>query len=206
MQQCTLGLHSVWREDILIENREELEEQHAISKEIASALTQGSAANAVDDDELESELADLQQEELDSKMLGSGPLPVSDQIHRLPSVATGEGKSFMRQSCCIISTNTCFSQGKGTSPCARGRRRGGRVAETPGRNGHVVCRVLLTCPTTSSFLFELHVLAVTLQLLHISAPGCTDHTRRHTLVFSFASGVGARGDSRGSRLLRLTFK
>lgn len=173
-----------------MKNREDLEEQHAISKEIASALTQGSAANAVDDDELESELADLQQEELDSKMLGSGPLPVSDQIHRLPSVATGEGKLSAHQSRCIICTNAHSSQGQGTSPRARGRRRGGRIAETPSRNGHVVCWLLLTCPTTSSFLFEFRVLAVTLQLLHISAPGCTDHTRRHTLVFSFASGVG----------------
>lgn len=71
---------------------EDLEEQHAISKEIASALTQGSSANAVDDDELESELADLQQEELDNKMLKTGTVPVSDQVHRLPSVATGEVK------------------------------------------------------------------------------------------------------------------
>lgn len=74
-------------------DREDLEEQHAISKEIASALTQGSAANAVDDDELEAELQDLQQEELDNKMLKTGSVPVSDQVHRMPNVATGEGKS-----------------------------------------------------------------------------------------------------------------
>ncbi|KAF7846017.1 hypothetical protein BT93_L5591 [Corymbia citriodora subsp. variegata] len=71
---------------------EDLEEQHAISKEIATALTQGSTANAVDDDELEAELQDLQQEELDNKMLKTGSVPVSDQIHRLPNVATGEVK------------------------------------------------------------------------------------------------------------------
>ncbi|GAB7350083.1 hypothetical protein MBLNU459_g0750t1 [Dothideomycetes sp. NU459] len=69
---------------------EDLEEQHAISKEIATALTQGSAANAVDDDELEAELQDLQQEELDNKMLKTGSVPVSDQVHRMPNVATGE--------------------------------------------------------------------------------------------------------------------
>lgn len=74
-------------------HREDLEEQHAISKEIATALTQGSVANQVDDDELESELADLQQEELDNKMLHTGTVPVSDQVHRLPNVATGEGES-----------------------------------------------------------------------------------------------------------------
>ena len=73
-------------------NREDLEEQHAISKEIATALTTGSSANAVDDDELEAEFADLQQEELDNKMLKTGTVPVSDQIHRLPNAAQGERK------------------------------------------------------------------------------------------------------------------
>ena len=60
-----------------------MEEQHAVSKEIASALTQGSGVNAIDDDELEAEFADLQQEELDNKMLKTGTVPVSDQVHRL---------------------------------------------------------------------------------------------------------------------------
>ena len=69
---------------------EDLEEQHAISNEIASALTQGSTANAVDDDELESELADLQQEELDNTMLKTGTMPVHDQVHRMPSVNNTE--------------------------------------------------------------------------------------------------------------------
>jgi hypothetical protein len=69
---------------------EDLEEQHAISKEIASALTQGSTANAVDDDELESELADLQQEELDNTMLKTGTVPVHDQVHRMPNVSNTE--------------------------------------------------------------------------------------------------------------------
>jgi charged multivesicular body protein 4 len=72
---------------------EDLEEQHAISNEIASALTQGSTANAVDDDELESELADLQQEELDNTMLKTGSVPVHDQVHRMPSVNNTERES-----------------------------------------------------------------------------------------------------------------
>lgn len=76
---------------------EDLEEQHAISKEIASALTQGSTANAVDDDELESELADLQQEELDNTMLKTGTMPVHDQVHRMPSVNNTE-----RESCTYV--------------------------------------------------------------------------------------------------------
>lgn len=76
----------------LTHNREELEEQHAISSEIATALTSGAGANAVDDEELEAELADLQQQELDSNMLKTGSVPVHDQVHRLPNVATGERK------------------------------------------------------------------------------------------------------------------
>lgn len=71
---------------------EELEEQHAVSREIASALTQSSGANAVDDDELEAEFADLQQEELDNKMLKTGSVPVSDQVQRLPNAVHGELK------------------------------------------------------------------------------------------------------------------
>ncbi|KAK8207600.1 ESCRT-III subunit protein snf7 [Zalaria obscura] len=69
---------------------EDLREQHAIGEEIAEALTQGAVGQAVDDDELEDELADLQQEELDNKMLRTGNVPVSDQISRLPNVAQGE--------------------------------------------------------------------------------------------------------------------
>jgi len=84
------GIHGGLTIDKVDATMEDLEEQHAISKEIATALTQGSTANAVDDDELEQEFADLQQEELDNKMLKTGTVPVSDQVHRLPNVAQGE--------------------------------------------------------------------------------------------------------------------
>ena len=47
----------------------------------------------IDEDELEDELAELQQEELDNKMLKTGTVPVSDQIQRLPNAAVGERKS-----------------------------------------------------------------------------------------------------------------
>lgn len=39
----------------------------------------------------------MQQEQLDEQMLKSGTVPVSDTIHRLPSVANGKSKS--RTSC-----------------------------------------------------------------------------------------------------------
>lgn len=86
------GIHGGLTIDKVDATMEDLEEQHAISKEIASALTQGSAVNAVDDDELEAEFADLQQEELDNKMLKTGNVPVSDQVSRLPNAAQGERK------------------------------------------------------------------------------------------------------------------
>lgn len=71
-------------------DREDLRDQHAIGEEIAEALTQGAMASGVDDDELEAEMADLQQEELDNKMLKTGTVPVSDQLNRLPNAAQGE--------------------------------------------------------------------------------------------------------------------
>lgn len=83
-------IHGGMTIDKVDQTMEELEEQHAISKEIAGALTQSSGANAVDDDELEAEFADMQQEELDNKMLKTGNVPVGDEVHRLPNVAQGE--------------------------------------------------------------------------------------------------------------------
>ena len=68
---------------------EDLREQHAIGEEIADALTQGNSMQGVDEDELEDELAELQQEELDNKMLKTGNVPVHDQISRLPEQPVG---------------------------------------------------------------------------------------------------------------------
>jgi charged multivesicular body protein 4 len=42
---------------------------------------------------LDDELAELEQEQLDNKMLKTGTVPVSDEIHRLPAAANGESKS-----------------------------------------------------------------------------------------------------------------
>ena len=64
---------------------EDLREQHAVGEEIAEALTQGAGTTGVDEDELDEELAELQQEQLDERMLKTGSVPVSDQIQRMPS-------------------------------------------------------------------------------------------------------------------------
>jgi len=42
---------------------------------------------------LDDELAELEQEQLDDKMLQTGAVPVSDEIHRLPAGVNGESKS-----------------------------------------------------------------------------------------------------------------
>jgi charged multivesicular body protein 4 len=76
--------------DKVDQTMEELREQHAVGEEIAEAFTQGAVGNSVDEDELDEELAELQQEELDNKMLKTGSVPVSDQIQRMPNVGLSE--------------------------------------------------------------------------------------------------------------------
>lgn len=71
---------------------EDLREQHAVGEEIAEAISGNALGNAVDEDELDEELAELQQEELDNKMLKTGTVPVSDAIHRLPNQPVGPSK------------------------------------------------------------------------------------------------------------------
>ncbi|KAK5120644.1 ESCRT-III subunit protein snf7 [Meristemomyces frigidus] len=90
-QKAMKKIHGGLTIDVVDQTMEDLKEQHAIGDEIAEALTQGSTT-AMDEDELDEELAELQQEELDNKMLKTGSVPVSDQIQRLPNVGTGELK------------------------------------------------------------------------------------------------------------------
>jgi len=92
-QQAMKKIHGGLTIDKVDQTMEDLREQHAIGEEIAEALTQGNALGAgVDEDELDEELAELQQEELDNKMLRTGSVPVSDQIQRMPAVGTGESE------------------------------------------------------------------------------------------------------------------
>ena len=70
--------------------------------------------NSIDEGELEDELEALQQEELDQKMLGTGTVPVSDSIQRLPAVANGERKFPLTvQPQLIRHSTTTFPQPKG---------------------------------------------------------------------------------------------
>ncbi|PQE09200.1 vacuolar-sorting snf7 protein [Rutstroemia sp. NJR-2017a BBW] len=72
---------------------EKIQEQIVLSKEIANAITSQQVGEQIDETELEDELAELEQEALDNKMLKTGTVPVSDEIHRLPAAANGEIKS-----------------------------------------------------------------------------------------------------------------
>ncbi|RMY09671.1 hypothetical protein D0865_01772 [Hortaea werneckii] len=93
-QQAMKKIHGGLTIDKVDQTMEDLREQHAIGEEIAEALTQGNVGNSVDEDELDDELNELQQEELDTKMLKTGTVPVSDQVQRMPSVGNQESKLF----------------------------------------------------------------------------------------------------------------
>lgn len=73
-------LHNQTPTDQLANNtrREDLREQHAIGEEISEAITSGVGANGIDEDELDEELAELQQEKLDEQMLNTGNVPIHD--------------------------------------------------------------------------------------------------------------------------------
>jgi len=71
---------------------EDLREQHAIGEEISEAITSGVTTGGIDEDELDEELAELQQEKLDEDMLKTGNVPVNDKVAtgRLPAAPSTE--------------------------------------------------------------------------------------------------------------------
>ncbi|OCK83201.1 Snf7-domain-containing protein [Lepidopterella palustris CBS 459.81] len=88
MQQIHQGLTV----DKVDQAMEDLREQHAIGEEISDAITQSVGTQGIDEDELDEELAELQQEELDNNLLKTGNVPVGDKVHQLPTAARGELK------------------------------------------------------------------------------------------------------------------
>ncbi len=90
--------------------REKLREQHALGEEIAQAITSAPIGEPIDETELDDELAELEQEQLDNKMLKTGTVPVSDEIHRLPAAANGESK--WKNTSARIRTNIGTVRGK----------------------------------------------------------------------------------------------
>ena len=67
-------------------NREQLREQHELTQEIGNAITSMPLGDPVDEDELEQDLANLEQEKLDEQMLNTGRVPQGDRID-----SVGEG-------------------------------------------------------------------------------------------------------------------
>nr|POE54331.1 vacuolar-sorting protein snf7 [Quercus suber] len=95
-QQAMKKIHGGLTIDKVDQTMEDLRDQKAIGQEIAEALTQGSIGQGVDESELEDELAEMQQEELDNRMLKTGNVPV-DHIQRMPNVTAGEIKGKNKQ-------------------------------------------------------------------------------------------------------------
>lgn len=67
--------------------RGKLQEYNQLNQEIAEAMSSVNIGEEPDEAELLAELDDIQQQELEDKMLKTGPVPV------LPSVANGESES-----------------------------------------------------------------------------------------------------------------
>lgn len=127
-------IHGGLTVDQVDQTMEDLREQHAVGEEIAEALTQGAQTTGVDEDELDEELAELQQEQLDERMLKTGSVPVSDQIQRMPNAPSKLllglfGVGLLD----IVLTVFCSKE---HSDCRGGRRRG-RAAEAAGGDGDV---------------------------------------------------------------------
>ena len=127
-------IHGGLTVDQVDQTMEDLREQHAVGEEIAEALTQGAGTMGVDEDELDEELAELQQEQLDERMLKTGSVPVSDQINRMPSAPSKFPETMFGIFLSIDMLTKVHSQ----EHCiGRGGGRGGRAAEIAGRDGYV---------------------------------------------------------------------
>lgn len=74
--------------------RDKLREQQALANDIAEVITSTPFGEAVDEGELEDELANLEQETIDERMVKTGTIPVADQLNRLPVAGNGERTSF----------------------------------------------------------------------------------------------------------------
>jgi charged multivesicular body protein 4A/B len=69
-----------------------IREQNILADEIANAIAGSTIGEPIDDIALEEDLENLMQEKLDEQMLDTGSVPVADVVHRMPTVANGEGE------------------------------------------------------------------------------------------------------------------
>lgn len=79
-------IHGGMTIDQVDKTMEELHEQQQLGEEIANAITSAPLGETVDEAELEDELADLEQEAMDERMLKTGTVPVGGELHAAPRV------------------------------------------------------------------------------------------------------------------------
>ena len=124
-----------WATLITVVSREQLREQHELTQEIGNAITSMPITEPIDEDELEADLAALEQENLDEKMLKTGTVPVADSLNRLPKAANGESKSHFihgRRRRRPLLTRWCPVSQRQIESTGGRRGRGGGVAEAAG--------------------------------------------------------------------------
>jgi charged multivesicular body protein 4 len=71
------------------ETMDKLRDQNALSEEIVNAITGQPLGEPIDEEDLESQLEQLQQEQLDEQMLKTGTVPVADEVNKMPPVPVG---------------------------------------------------------------------------------------------------------------------
>lgn len=141
------------RAPLTLQYRDKLREQNALSEEIVNAITSNQIGEPIDEDELDAELEEIQQNQLDEQMLKTGTVPVSDQIQHVP--AAPQDSKLLRCSKQHYQHLLTRSNSQGQDPSrGRGGRRGGRVAEATGRDGHVSSSNLGRCCTCQSMWYD----------------------------------------------------
>ena len=127
---------------LILVYREDLREQHALSEEIGRAITDVPLSEQPDEEELDAELEGLEQEQMDERMLNTGPTPVTPALDRLPAAGTSDRKSlFAPHSAADAEALTWCQSKQEQTGCCRGGRRGGGASQIESRNGHVTARV-----------------------------------------------------------------
>lgn len=110
-------------------DRDQLREQNELSDEMANAMTSATLGNALDEQDLEDELDQMQQEKLDEDMLKTGTVPV------LQSPPSQERKC-REQATSKAAPLTLCSRLEQEAGRGRGRR-GSGTRQAPSRDGHV---------------------------------------------------------------------
>jgi len=75
--QAMKAIHNGHDIETVEETMEEIREQAAIAIDIGDAITRVNLGNEIDEDDLLKELEDMEQEQLDNKMIGAPVVPVS---------------------------------------------------------------------------------------------------------------------------------